>query len=295
MGGQVVPSVSIANLVQQRAAVMERMRQAALLVAEAATIAEAGHLGMPRLTLSRGFGRGASGTEISRARIRPGRDGTPHEIDPATSADIDREIRLGVDAAAWQFLMHESGLRTFMDAEARRKWDEAINEGNVPELTEGNVLATFEQLHAQRGDLFERGVIACFKRLSWHYKTNMPQKFGKRIVITFLRSQVSGPGKKWGSTTLGHPNYDRCSVLDDLSRVFHVLDEKPEPDHRQGWYARLGRRDAVDAIVEDDYLSVRSFRNGNGHVTFKRLELVDRLNKVVAKHYPGALPAPRGA
>ncbi|WP_079785703.1 DUF4942 domain-containing protein, partial [Salmonella enterica] len=28
-----------------------------------------------------------------------------------------------------------------------------------------------------------------------------------------------------------------------------------------------------------------------GHITFKRLDLVENMNDIVAKHYPGALPA----
>ncbi len=40
-------------------------------------------------------------------------------------------------------------------------------------------------------------------------------------------------------------------------------------------------------------MSVRSYRNGSGHVKFKRPDLVDRMNLIVAKHFPGCLPAPK--
>lgn len=43
----------------------------------------------------------------------------------------------------------------------------------------------------------------------------------------------------------------------------------------------------------NEYLSIRTFKNGNGHVTFKRIDLVERMNTIIAKHYPGALPAPK--
>lgn len=45
--------------------------------------------------------------------------------------------------------------------------------------------------------------------------------------------------------------------------------------------------------VENEYLQIRVYKNGNGHVTFKRPELVDRMNLIIAKHFPGALPAPK--
>lgn len=293
---ELVPSVSIANLVNQRAAVIDKVNAAIELLREASTIARAAHLGMPRVTMSTSYSRHGSDVELARAFVHVQRDGSTWEREASHVADVARILRLGVDAAAWQYLMHESGMRSLMDAEARKTWDEAISKGDIPELTEANVRSTFKMLHDSRADIFERGVIACFKSLSWDHKTNLPQKFGKRIVITYLRSSVSGGsgGRYGGGTSLGHPNYDRCNRLDDLERVLTVLDGKPEPDHRRGWYSRMASNDkTTEPPIDSDYLSVRSFRNGNAHITFKRPELVDRMNLILAKHYPGALPAPK--
>lgn len=289
-----VPSVSIANMVNQRAAVVDRLRQAYGLIQEAAEIAEAAHVGMPRLTVSCQCGRYADGMQVAAARIKTDSTGKPWTIEASPQADLERITRLGIDQSAWQYLMHESGLRTFMDAEARKKWDKAVAEGDIPEFNEGNVRSTFTMLHDARGEMFERGVIACFKGLAWDYKTNLPQKFGKRIVLRFLRHQIMSAWRSPGTGSLGSVNFSSTDRLDDLSRVFHVLDGKPEPDVRQGWYGRLSAtKTTSDPDAADDYMAVRSFRNGNGHVTFKRPDLVDRMNKIIARHYPGALPAPK--
>ena len=291
---ELVKSLSIANLVNQRAAVIERLDKAVSLIREAAEIAAAAHLGMPRLVISTGFGRGHGSGEraVADARVGTRRDGSAWEQEGADRGDVDRTVRLGVDAAAWQYLMHESGLRSLMDAKAREDWDRSISEGNIPELTDANIRSTFAMLHDARADIFERGVVACFKSLAWHYKTNLPQKFGSRIVITYLRGSMSGG--KWGAGSLGHVNHGRCDALDDLSRVMSILDGKPDPDHRSGWYRRLNACGKVnDADAADEYMSVRSYRNGSGHVRFKRSDLVDRMNLIVAKHFPGCLPAPK--
>jgi hypothetical protein len=29
------------------------------------------------------------------------------------------------------------------------------------------------------------------------------------------------------------------------------------------------------------------FQKGSGHITFKRMDLVEKMNNIVAKHYPG--------
>ena len=136
--------------------------------------------------------------------------------------------------------------------------------------------------------MFERGVIECFKRLSWCYKTNRPFAFGKRIVMTYIRSY-------------GHFSHDKLDHIADLQRVFCILDGKPEEDHRSGIYRRLsdaerGRLGTVTAGTHDDvYMHFRWFKNGNAHITFKRMDLVDKMNAILAKHYPGALPHDRHA
>ncbi|QHR44152.1 DUF4942 domain-containing protein [Escherichia coli] len=34
-----------------------------------------------------------------------------------------------------------------------------------------------------------------------------------------------------------------------------------------------------------------TFKKGSAHITFRKPELVDRLNEIIAKHYPGVLPS----
>jgi hypothetical protein len=278
-----VPSVSIANMVNQRAAMMERLQQACGLIQEAAEIAEAAHLGMPRMLVSREYGRHSGEVSIAAARLKTDSSGQPWGLERSPQADLDRTLRLGIDAAAWQYLMHESGLRSFMDATARKKWDEAVSTGDIPEFNEPNVRSTFSMLHDSRGEMFERGVIACFKGLAWDYKTNLPQKFGKRIILSYLT---------------GWHSYEKHNQLDDLLRVMHILDGKPEPDHRAsvGQLMRAAGLDGYGAKAgqcENDYLHIRTFMNTNGHITFKRSDLVDKMNLIIAKHYSGALPAPK--
>ncbi|HGL5380485.1 TPA: DUF4942 domain-containing protein [Burkholderia cenocepacia] len=257
-----VPSISIANLANQRVAVVERVRAALDLLGAAQQLAKAAHLGFPRLVLDESYG----------CRGRPTITGEYAKRDEAEAA----MVRI-IDIRGWDYLLSESGLRTFMDAKAREQWSNQIAEGDVPELTAANIEATFAQLYGARGDMFERGVLQCFRRLSWDYKTNQPFKFGKRVIVKYLFSQ-------------GSSNYHTTNELDDLMRVFNVLDGKPEPDHRHGMSGLISDAQRQRKTeTENAYFHLRWFKNGNGHLTFKRADLVDRMNLILAKHYPNAL------
>lgn len=176
-----------------------------------------------------------------------------------------------MDAALWDHMLTESGLWTFFDSKAREEWRKQIDERATPPLTPDNIRATFEQLYAQRGVFFERGVVELFRALSWDYKTNRPIAFGKRIII---RGVTSGFGR----------NTDK---LDDLDRAFHLLDGKPEPDHRSSIGHRIGYRYEPKAeTFETPYLRLKTFKNRNGHVEFLRPDLVERLNLILARNGP---------
>lgn len=258
-------SISIANLLQQRDAILTLVQEAVEKITQAYTIAEAARLGFPDVTISREYrGHGLHMT-------------CPY----ANTVDVLETAQACIDAGGWDRLIKDSGLRSLMSAAKRKEMEEAIHTKTIPALTRDAITTTFKALHESRAEMFEQGVIECFQRLSWHYKTNLPQKFGKRIVVSYL-------------TSYGGGNFPQCDQLDDLLRVFYVCDGKPEADHCRSTYHLISEAMRATEIwpkqAANDYFSVRLYKNQSGHVTFTRPDLVTRLNLIIAKHYPGALP-----
>lgn len=134
--------------------------------------------------------------------------------------------------------------------------------------------------------MFERGVINVFKELSWDFKTNSPCKFGAKIIVTGLvKFDRWGFGLNWGWQR------DR---LADLKRMLMLLDGKPVPDHRADVTRRLGdhiHENRHSNRYEDEMFAIKYFQKGTAHITFRRPELFDKLNDIIARHYPGALAA----
>ncbi|MBO8135878.1 DUF4942 domain-containing protein [Dickeya fangzhongdai] len=193
-------------------------------------------------------------------------------------------VTRNIDSSIWRDLMLKSGMIALMDAQARDQWHKNLEAGDLPAINEVNILSTFEQLHQNRMDVFERGVINVFKGLSWDYKTNSPCSFGKKIIINNLVTH-----NRWGFNL----NWGwRRDQLADLERMLFLLDGKPIPDNRSDITTRLMAhiRDNPDKdVYEDDFFRIRYFQKGTAHLTFKRLELVERMNDIIAKHYPGML------
>ncbi|GKP12815.1 DUF4942 domain-containing protein [Klebsiella pneumoniae] len=227
---------------------------------------------------------GIGGDVASHWAMRQG-----HSFDCWLVQPVDKAmpvITRNIDRSIWRDLMLKSGMLTLMDAEARSQWAKNLEEGDLPAISEANILSTFEQLHHNKQDVFERGIINVFKGLSWDYKTNNPCYFGKRIIVNGLVKH-----DKWGySLNWGW----RRDQLADLERMLYLLDGKTIPDNRHDVSIRFMdfvRDNPHQQVFEDDLFFIRYFQKGSGHITFKRLDLVEKMNGIVAKHYPGMLPA----
>ena len=193
-------------------------------------------------------------------------------------------ITRNIDRSLWRDLMLKSGMLSLMDAQARTQWYQNLEDGDLPAISEANILSTFEQLHKSKAEVFERGIINVFKALSWNYKTNNPCFFGKKIIINNLVTH-----NRWGfSLTWGF----RRDQLADLERMLYLLDGKAIPDNRGDISINLMnhfRDNPGKDSYDDSYFSIRYFQKGTAHLTFKRSELVDKMNDIIAKHYPNQL------
>lgn len=196
-------------------------------------------------------------------------------------------IRKTIDGKIWDRLMNETGMYTLMSTRQRDEWDRQLSGENIPEITLDTVLATFNQLHASKNDTFEQGVIGLFKSLSWDYKSNNPCRFGKKIIVSRLMDSYSSGRIHF--STLGR------SKLDDLTKVFYLLEGRNVPDYRVSEGAKFAeyfeRERFSGAVYDAEYFSMRYYMKGTAHITFKRPELVDRINDIVARHYPSMLPS----
>ncbi len=250
-------SVNVDQVLAQRGA------YAASLNAAAAAMRVASTFGDVRITLD---------------RDRSHKGSTHHWPDQDA---VDEMLRRH-DAAAWWNLLKDTGLYSFLDAEGRETWKKNLETGEHPAFLEANVIATFRLLHDQRGIIFERGVTSLFRTLSWDYKTNSPRKFGTRLIITHAIDHH------------GYLSFRFASTLDDLIRVMSVIDKRPEPDSaRAGAYRHLqslGWPKQANNVSLADLVQLRGFKNGNCHLTFLRLDVVEEMNRILARNHPNALP-----
>lgn len=187
----------------------------------------------------------------------------------------------GIEALAWDRLFAESGVRSFMDQKAREDWDGQIKERKVPAITAESVAETFRALYEQRDAMMRRGLVRTFQELHPRYATNSVWQIGKKLILPRVFN--------YGGSSLEHTAFDH---LDDLTRCFCFLEGVKEPDHRSGIYQQAHPLWAAgQTVLETPYMIISLHRTvRTAHAKIKRLDLLDRLNQILAEEYGNALP-----
>lgn len=211
----------------------------------------------------------------------------PYNAGPALSiANTMKEI----DRRLWQHAFDKTGLNQFMDAKARRAFQNSL-EKEPPPFTMETARSTLMDTAAAAPSMFKRSVVEFFQGLSKQYRTNTnePFKVGKRAVCTYMTSH-------WhGYCEVNYGTYSNGSAqLNDLDRVFKVLDEKQH--HPRELENKINEAWKKGEIYEDDYFQVKGFKNGNAHILFKRADLLEKANRIINEYFDGsALPDGRRA
>jgi hypothetical protein len=209
-------------------------------------------------------------------------EATPRLSVARTMAEIDRRL--------WQHAFDKTGLNQFMDAKARREFNNGLDK-NPPPFTMETARSTLMDTATAAPGMFKRSVVEFFQGLSGQYRTNTnePFKVGKRVVCTYMTSH-------WhGYIEVNYGTYSNGSAqLNDLDRVFKVLDEKQHHPRELENLVNMAWKQGE--VYEDDYFQIKGFKNGNAHILFKRADLLQKANKIIHEYFDGsALPDGRAA
>ncbi|WP_342338949.1 DUF4942 domain-containing protein, partial [Citrobacter portucalensis] len=262
-GSEVIPSVSIDLIITQRNYALDVYQQGLDMIHQAHKLMK----------------------EVSKEKLYIFKEIARNGVDHDDSTYSANRMKRALDAGIWQRLMNDTGMKTLMSHQQINEWDKQLDSKDMPEVTRDNVIASFTALHENKADMFEKGVVDLFKKLSWDYKTNCPCKLGEKIIVNYMVG--SSYNVSWTPTDEGR------NKLNDLEKMMCVLDGKNVPDHRiaagEKFYNFTQVNQWSGEKYEHEYFSVKYFKKGSGHIHFKRSDLVERLNEIISKAFPNAI------
>lgn len=178
----------------------------------------------------------------------------------------------------WGMLLSRLGVRKLMTNRRAEEMDKQLERGEVPEITEENILGLLNKQATSVSDYIKESIGECYNWLRpcgfmKEYKTNSKYEVGEKVII--------GWGcENWSYN--GHPfrvTHSRENNFRMLESIFRALDGKGLPKTHSG--------ELVDAINqspngrgETTYFEFKCFKNNNVHLKFKRPDLVTEFNRV---------------
>lgn len=195
-------------------------------------------------------------------------------------------FRRSLDYAIWNYLLTTSQLTKVMSCGAKDDFYELLKR-EVPEATLANMRATLLKAIGNSSEYFTESIVEAFKCLPPSYKTNDTAKFTRKVIYEDAAS---------------HPFFciytmsRFARMIYQLEKAMMIMDSDSDKVSTQCVaIARLNEKVkpgcGFPCLAETPYFKMKLFKKGSVHITFKREDLLDRLNAELARHYgSSALP-----
>jgi hypothetical protein len=250
----VVRRGSVEELAGHRDRALELYRKAAELIAEANAAAQ-------------------MAVQESHSGFTLGREDFAELAWKADASGFVEHVRRVLDCKIWRRVIDMTRLGSLMDAKTRHEFEDQLRKEPLS-FTVDNVSATLATLTGAAPITFRQGLVTAFKSASKDHRTNDAYKVGKKAIFQNMMS--------WSGLAYG---YGRRETVCDLERCFAVLDGKTYPIVN-GIADKINSADRLkEDTAENEYFKAKWYGNGNLHLEFKRLDLVERVNRLIAEHY----------
>lgn len=197
------------------------------------------------------------------------------------SPDCLQDVLDGITRNAWRGVVDKSEIRKILSEARHKELGELLDTGTLPEFTAENMIGFLENLRGNAGDYFKEAVCEVFDFLrprQSEYKTNTEYEIGKKAILNYMIDY-----SRYGDSEFVSLNYRRDQEILALDNVFHMLDGKGSPKYPGDAITKI--KESMSSSprrweCETPYFNFRWHKKGSLHVTFKRLDLVKKLNAI---------------
>ena len=192
-----------------------------------------------------------------------------------------------IQRAAWSVLVEKIGIKSLMSPKKRAQLNALLYDGRqsygqekpeeLPEITAESIIQVMQGFIESAPEYLEESIQEVYRWLipsQFHggHVTNKRDRVGRKVIRTYA-VQI---GYKSNYFT---PNDHREGDLTAMDSIFHALDGKGVlTDHRGPLCSAIIATEG--GTGETDYFKFKCYKNGNLHLEFKRLDLLEQFNRV---------------
>jgi hypothetical protein len=192
--------------------------------------------------------------------------------------DDPSENLLRVRHDVWSAIIDRLEVRRMMSVARAKELSRQLEKHELPEITLQSASELLHGFQSNLSTMLEEAVEEVFNWLrprASKYKTNSEYEVPRKVVLT---SVVEPWNKIWSSWRV---NYHREAELTALENVFSALDGNGQITKTH--YSAISnaiRAEGFDGVGETPYFRFKTYKNGNMHLEFRRLDLLARFNAI---------------
>lgn len=183
----------------------------------------------------------------------------------------------------WRCIMDKLEVQRFVSDRRWKEITDQLESDDLPEITTENVAAWQRQVMGSMDDLLREKVTEVYNHLRpWraHHKTNVKNatfELGKKVILEY-----SLDAQPMFCSWRPRLRYDNQQKWRSIESLFRTLDGKgySTQNFESEVEGAIKNADPETGVCETEYFELRACRNGNLHVTFKRMDLVAKLNAI---------------
>lgn len=187
---------------------------------------------------------------------------------------------------AWRYVVKLIGVREYMTDARKKALDAQIEKGDLPDFTVDNILSAGACWTLQTPQLLQESLQEVYDWLRPRHtrgvgalKTNHTFKIGPKVIIG---GAVERP---WPGASFRISHY-RENDFRSLGNVFSLLDGQGVQYYPEDFVTRFThsmQENPAASCYCDAYFQCKAFANGHLHITFRRGDLVEALNRMAGE------------
>ena len=195
------------------------------------------------------------------------------------SSDTITDCEIHIRRQQWRKIIKQLDIDKIMSIEAKNKLDKQLcdynSEDNLPELTVENVFEVLQGFIGNSDKYFQEAIKEVFDWLRpgrWDtHKTNKKFYVGEKVIIN------GGINVDQWFMRINYYDEPRLTALDN---VFHLLDGQGCTKYPFDFKTVLAAACTEKKFdCQTEYFLCKWYLNGNLHITFRRLDLLKKLNQ----------------
>jgi hypothetical protein len=184
-----------------------------------------------------------------------------------------------LNSAYWSKALALTDVLDLMPQKRRDEWNKSIIEQATPDFEEETVRSTITDLLNMRSQFLAERVDGLFRSLSGDHVTNVPEGFGKRMIVSRVVNE-------WSTA-----DHSRAGIINDLRCVIAKFMGRDDPryDMTARDVTRARKEPGEWVTLDGGALRIRVYKVGTAHLEVHPL-MAYRLNQILAHLYPLAIP-----